>query len=49
MRDLLNLYNRQRQPLNFDAIRIGLAPPDLIRSWSFGEVKKTGNHQLPDI
>ena len=40
MRDLLNLYNRQRQPLDFDAIRIGLAPPDLIRSWSFGEVKK---------
>ena len=40
MRDLLNLYNRQRQPLNFDAIRIGLAPPNLIRSWSFGEVKK---------
>ncbi|MGD9020917.1 MAG: DNA-directed RNA polymerase subunit beta', partial [Lysobacterales bacterium] len=40
MRDLLNLYNRQRQPLNFDAIRIGLAPPDLIRSWSYGEVKK---------
>ncbi len=40
MRDLLNLYNRQRQPLNFDAIRIGLAPPDMIRSWSFGEVKK---------
>ncbi len=40
MRDLLNLYGRQRQPLNFDAIRIGLAPPDLIRSWSFGEVKK---------
>ena len=40
MRDLLNLYGRQRQPLNFDAIRIGLAPPDLIRSWSYGEVKK---------
>jgi DNA-directed RNA polymerase subunit beta' len=40
VRDLLNLYNRQRQPLDFDAIRIGLAPPDLIRSWSFGEVKK---------
>jgi len=40
MRDLLNLYNRQRQPLDFDAISIGLAPPDLIRSWSFGEVKK---------
>jgi len=40
MRDLLNLYGRQRQPLDFDIIRIGLAPPDLIRSWSFGEVKK---------
>jgi DNA-directed RNA polymerase subunit beta' len=40
VRELLNLYNRQRQPLEFDAIRIGLAPPDLIRSWSFGEVKK---------
>ena len=40
MRDLLNLYNRQRQPLDFDAISIGLAPPELIRSWSFGEVKK---------
>jgi DNA-directed RNA polymerase subunit beta' len=40
VRDLLNLYGRQRQPLDFDAIRIGLAPPDLIRSWSFGEVKK---------
>jgi DNA-directed RNA polymerase subunit beta' len=40
MRDLLNLYSRQRQPLDFDAIRIGLAPPDLIRSWSYGEVKK---------
>jgi DNA-directed RNA polymerase subunit beta' len=37
---LLNLYGRQRQPLDFDAIRIGLAPPDLIRSWSYGEVKK---------
>jgi DNA-directed RNA polymerase subunit beta' len=40
VRDLLNLYGRQRQPLNFDVIRIGLAPPDLIRSWSYGEVKK---------
>ena len=28
------------QPLNFDAIRIGLASPDKIREWSHGEVKK---------
>ena len=30
----------QEQPINFDAIRIGLASPDKIREWSYGEVKK---------
>ena len=40
MKDLLNLFNQQSQPLNFDAIKISLASPDLIRSWSWGEVKK---------
>ncbi|QKK03258.1 MAG: DNA-directed RNA polymerase subunit beta' [Pseudomonadota bacterium] len=40
MRDLFNLYKRQNQISNFDAIRIGLAPPELIRSWSYGEVRK---------
>ena len=40
MKDLLNLFNQPRQVLDFDAIKIGLASPDLIRSWSFGEVKK---------
>jgi DNA-directed RNA polymerase subunit beta' len=40
MKDLLNLFNQQRQVLDFDAIRIGLASPEMIRSWSFGEVKK---------
>ena len=40
MRDLLNFYKRQHQITDFDAIRIGLAQPDMIRSWSFGEVKK---------
>ncbi len=40
MKDLLNLFNQNRQPTDFDAIRIGLASPELIRSWSFGEVKK---------
>ena len=40
MRDLFNLYKRQNQIADFDAIRIGLAPPELIKSWSFGEVKK---------
>ena len=40
MKDLLNLFNPQRQTLDFDGIRIGLSSPDLIRSWSYGEVKK---------
>src|SRR5690625_1635660 len=40
VRDIFDLYKRQSQVTDFDAIRIGLAPPELIRSWSFGEVKK---------
>src|SRR5699024_11525879 len=40
MKDLLNLFNQPRQPLDFDAIKIGLSSPELIRSWSYGEVKK---------
>ncbi|MGY0506048.1 DNA-directed RNA polymerase subunit beta' [Luteimonas sp. e5] len=40
MKDLLNLFNQQRTLPDFDAIKIALASPDLIRSWSFGEVKK---------
>ena len=40
MKDLLNLYKKQAIVEDFDAIRIGLASPDMIRSWSFGEVKK---------
>ncbi|PJK08338.1 DNA-directed RNA polymerase subunit beta' [Lysobacteraceae bacterium NML95-0200] len=40
MKDLLNLFNQQRAVPDFDAIKIALASPDMIRSWSFGEVKK---------
>jgi DNA-directed RNA polymerase subunit beta' len=40
LKDLLNLLKSQGQTEEFDAIRIGLASPELIRSWSFGEVKK---------
>ncbi|WP_341938890.1 DNA-directed RNA polymerase subunit beta' [Marinimicrobium sp. C2-29] len=40
MKDLLNLLKSQGQVEEFDAIRISLASPELIRSWSFGEVKK---------
>jgi len=40
LKDLLNLLKSQDQNGEFDAIRIGLASPDMIRSWSYGEVKK---------
>ena len=40
MRDLLKLFRQQSTVEDFDAIRIGLASPEMIRSWSFGEVKK---------
>ncbi len=40
MKELLTLYKMQNETENFDNIRISLASPELIRSWSFGEVKK---------
>ena len=40
MKDLLNLLKPQGQTDDFDTIRIGLTSPDMIRSWSYGEVKK---------
>ncbi|MDJ0805759.1 MAG: DNA-directed RNA polymerase subunit beta' [Gammaproteobacteria bacterium] len=40
MKDLLNILKQQGQAEDFDAIRIGLASPDMVRSWSYGEVKK---------
>jgi DNA-directed RNA polymerase subunit beta' len=40
MKDLLNLHRLQGNVEDFDAIRIGLSSPDMIRSWSYGEVKK---------
>ncbi|MFT4581853.1 MAG: DNA-directed RNA polymerase subunit beta' [Gammaproteobacteria bacterium] len=40
MKDLLDLLKSQGQVEEFDAIRIGLASPEKIRSWSYGEVKK---------
>jgi DNA-directed RNA polymerase subunit beta' len=40
MKDLLKLFKQHTPVENFDSIRIGLASPEMIRSWSFGEVKK---------
>ncbi len=40
MKDLLDLFKAHGHVEDFDAINIGLASPEKIRSWSFGEVKK---------
>ena len=40
MKNLLNIFNQKTLTDDFDYIRIGLASPELIRSWSYGEVKK---------
>jgi len=40
VKDLLKILKQQTQLEDFDAIRIGLASPQKIRSWSYGEVKK---------
>jgi DNA-directed RNA polymerase subunit beta' len=40
MKALLDLFKQVTQDEEFDAIRIGLASPEKIRSWSYGEVKK---------
>ncbi|WP_058479787.1 DNA-directed RNA polymerase subunit beta' [Legionella waltersii] len=40
MSDLLGILKQQGQTEEFDAIKIALASPELIRSWSYGEVKK---------
>ena len=40
MKDILNFFKQQNASDDFDSIRVSLASPEMIRSWSFGEVKK---------
>ena len=40
MKDLISFFKQQTNTDDFDAIKVGLASPEMIRSWSFGEVKK---------
>ena len=40
MEDLFSLFEKPKNPLTFNAIRISIASPEMIRSWSHGEVKK---------
>ena len=40
MTDIFSLFNKPKNPVDYTAIRIALASPDMIRSWSRGEVTK---------
>src|SRR6202167_5184638 len=40
MKDLLKLFKQQAPVEHFDSIKIGLASPEMIRAWSYGEVRK---------
>ena len=40
MRDMINLFKKTSKEDGFDHIKISLASPDLMRSWSYGEVRK---------
>ncbi len=40
MRDLYSLFEKPKDPISFNALRISLAAPEKIQEWSFGEVKK---------
>ena len=40
MKDLLNFFDKPKDPVSIEAVSIKMASPDIIREWSFGEVKK---------
>jgi len=40
LRDLYNLFEKPKDPLAFNSLRISIASPEKIREWSYGEVKK---------
>jgi DNA-directed RNA polymerase subunit beta' len=40
MNELMNIFGQVQGPQSFDQIRISIASPERIRSWSYGEIKK---------
>lgn len=40
MRDLLSFFDKPKDPLSIQAVKISLASPEMIRAWSYGEVTK---------
>jgi len=40
MRDLLNFFDKPKDPISINSVSLKMASPDVIREWSYGEVKK---------
>ncbi|MDH4466942.1 MAG: DNA-directed RNA polymerase subunit beta' [Bacteriovoracaceae bacterium] len=40
MKDLLNFFDKPKDPISIEGVSLRIASPDVIREWSFGEVKK---------
>jgi len=40
MNELMNIFGQVSGPQSFDQIRISIASPERIHSWSYGEIKK---------
>jgi DNA-directed RNA polymerase subunit beta' len=40
MKDLLNFFDKPKDPISIEGVSVTMAAPDVIREWSFGEVKK---------
>jgi len=40
LRDIYSLFEKPKDPLRYVAVRIAVASPEMIRGWSYGEVKK---------
>ena len=40
MKDIFSFFEKPKDPVHFNAIRVSIASPEKIREWSHGEVKK---------
>ena len=49
MKDVYNLYEKPKNPLNYVAVRISLASPEKIRSLVPRRGQEAGDHQLPHV
>ena len=47
--EVANIFNPTAPQANFDEIRIALASPEKILSWSYRRDQEAGDHQLPDL